>query len=342
MKISSRLPLTPLFFKHWSPDDHEIGIVIAKAGFAFGDDGNWRATPAPELQYEDVYCGAPEDSPLEQEQDIAPAKIGTDVTVRAIARAKDGQPLAEWPVRIEIPERLTYEFVVRGPSFWTRRTLKGWKRTQPELVNEVPIDYALAFGGSAPGPDNTVLFHAFNPAGKGFCTKELLDLGEDIPCAQIGLLGEFMNTDPLTPMSVEGFGPIAKTWLPRRADAGTFDDTWKETRHPRMPVDYNLSFWNAAPSTLQLDPPLHGDEQIVVSGITISGTPVTTPLPGVACSVAVHGDTTEHIPMTLDTVDLDVRSEDSADHRLTLIWRGAIETPDQFTSAEVVSHTLEP
>ncbi|MEM6759837.1 MAG: DUF2169 domain-containing protein [Pseudomonadota bacterium] len=341
MKISSRLPLTSLFFKHWAPDDTEVGIVVAKAAFSLCDDGLWRATDAPDLQFEDLYTDDPATSPLEQEQDIAPAKMGTDLTIRAIARARDGQARTDWPVRVEIPDRLTYEFQVRGPSYWTRKRLKGWQRTAPELVNEVPIDYSLAFGGAAPGPDDAVIYHEFNPAGRGFCTKELLDQGEDIPCAQIGLLGEFMTTDPLTPMSVEGLGPIAKSWLPRRAEAGTFDDAWKDTRHPRMPLDYSVGFWNAAPRGLQLDPPLRGDELISVAGLTQSGALVHAQLPGVACAVHLMGDTSAQVPMFLDTVDFDARPEDPYDHRLHLIWRASVVTPDLYQTAEIVSDKLE-
>ncbi|MEL7093395.1 MAG: DUF2169 domain-containing protein, partial [Pseudomonadota bacterium] len=186
MKISSRLPLTPLFFKHWSPDDQEVGVVIAKAAFSICEDGLWRASDPPDLQFEDVFADDPATSALVHEQDIAPAKLGTDLTIRAIARARDGQARTDWPVRVEIPDRLTYEFQVRGLSYWTRQRLRGWQRTPPEMVNEVPIDYSLAYGGAAPGPDGAVLFHDNNPAGRGFCTKELLDQGNDIPCPQIG------------------------------------------------------------------------------------------------------------------------------------------------------------
>lgn len=339
MKLSSRLPISLMFFKHWHLDDTEIGVVIAKARFVRRDGGiDLRAAEAPGLEMRDVFDGDPAHAPLLAEQDLAPGKTGTDLTIRAVARAPDGRALSDWPVAVDVPGRLHYGFQVRGPGVW-QRGRQGWLRTPPEPVTEVPLTYALAYGGSAPGPGGGVQVHEGNPAGIGLVTREALDAGQDIPVPQIGALAEFMVTDPLAQMTVHGFGPLAKAWLPRRGHAGTFDADWQATRHPRMPRDYALRFWNAAPGPMQLNPALRGDEEITVTGIAQG--PVRLRLPGVWCAIEARGETAARLEMTLDTVALDLQGEDPASHSATLTWRSQVPAPHRFFEAEVISGRME-
>jgi len=342
LQLFSRLPLSPLFFKHWGSDDTEIGVVLAKARFSRAEDGVWlRADPAPTVAFEDRFAGDPAFAALVAEQDIAPGKIGTDLTLEAIARAPDGRPMTDWPVSVTVPGRLHYGFQVRGPSVWRRGGDRLWTRSPPQPVTEVPINYALAFGGRAPGPEGSEVVHEANPAGIGLVTRERLAAGEEIAVPQIGTLAEFMVADPLAVMTVQGFGPLAKAWLPRRGHAGRFDDDWLRTRHPRMPRDYSLRFWNAAPGPLHLDPPLRGDEAIVVSGISPGPDPVTLRLPGVWCALDLAGAERARLAMVLDTVTLDLTDPDPRGHSATLIWRAQVAAPHRFDTAEVISGPWE-
>ncbi|WP_207209159.1 DUF2169 domain-containing protein [Loktanella sp. IMCC34160] len=331
-----------MFFKHWGPDDAEVGVVVVKAEFRRYPDGRLRAELAPEIAFEETFVGDPAWSPLLADQDIAPGKLATDLTIRATARAPDGGPATDWPVTVSIPDRLHYGFQVRGPSVWTHRRITGWRREAPELVSEVPITYALAFGGRAPGPEGQDAVHEFNPAGIGLVTRERLAARADISVPQIGALGEFMVDDPLAEMGVHGFGPIAKAWLPRRSDAGTFDEDWQRSRHPRMPRDYSLRFWNAAPGPLRIAPYLRGDEEISVTGIAHGPDPVRLRLPDVACALDLTGPETARVAMCLDTVALDLNDENPQAHTATLTWRATIAAPHRFTAAEVVPAAPQP
>lgn len=331
-----------MFFKQWLPEGGEVGVVLAKALFRHADDGpDLVADTAPDLCFEDLFEGDPAWTPLRQEQDIAPGKTGTDLIVHATARSPLGKDLPDWPVSIFILERLHYGFQVRGPSVWGQGALGGWRRTTPAPVREVPITYQLAYGGHAPGPDGGISVHQFNPAGLGLVTRELLDRGGDIAVPQIGSLAEFEVNDPLRPMTVHGFGPIAKSWMPRRAFAGTFDEDWLRERHPRMPLDHDLRFWNAAPSALQLDPPLRGDEQISVAGVAHDPGPVRVDLPGVWCGIELGGHAPGFAPMQLDTVTLNLHDPDARRHDVTLIWRARIHAPEQFETGQIVAGRLE-
>lgn len=335
MKLSSSYPVSLMAFKHWAPDDREVGVVVAKALFRRQPDGHLRAEAAPEINMEDMFAGDPAWTPLIRDQDIAPGKRGTDLTIAGTARSIDGKLRRDWAVEVTVPDRLNYHFHVRGPSAWARQRGR-WKRSAPEPVAEVPITYGLAYGGVAPGSEG-VTVHDYNPAGIGLITHERLAAVEDIPAPQIGLLADFMNDDPLAEMAVHGTGPIAKAWLPRRAFAGTFDKDWLTDRHPRMPADYDLQFWNAAPRPLQIKRGLRGDEVILVNGMTGAPAPLSTPLPNVWCGLRMTGDDSAEQVMSLDTVHLDLTARDPLAHTATLLWRMQVDRPDQFREADLIS-----
>ncbi len=341
MIITTRLPIATLFFKHWHTDDTEVGIIVAKAEFGRQDDGQFRPTgnPVP-LQVEDVYEGDPATGYLLAEQDIAPGKDGTDLIIQATARSPGGHPATDWPVSVTIPDRVSYGFRVRGPSEW-KPGLTGWKLTPPEKVTEVPLHYGLAYGGAAPGPDNdTPEIYEFNPAGIGFSNDAKRARKEPFAAPQIGEMAEFMAADVRAEMTVHGFGPIAKAWLPRRSNAGTFDEEWQQIRHPRMPHDYSLRFWNSARDELQITPHLSGNEVISLQGVHHDPAPMAVKLPGAGLTCIASGQAEADIEMVLDTVTVDIRSSDPAAHKLLLVWRGLIRDTARFENAEITSRRI--
>ena len=333
MKISTGLPLTHTAFAHWHTDDTEVGIVVAKAAFTLSADGTLPQQPPPELTLVDTYEGDPAFTPLVQEQDIAPSKPKTDVIIRGTARSFEGKPRRDWPVSIAIPDVLTYGFHVRGPSFW-RKHLRRWQLTQPDAVTEVPLTYALAYGGQCALGDETQFFEQ-NLSGQGFMTEDAARDVDEWAAPQIGLLAEFMAAKPFDPMTLCGTLPIAKSWLPRRSLAGTFDAAWEQDRHPRMPMDYQLAFWNAAPLRLQVAPYLQGDEAIEITGMSRTRATVNLRLPGakLALKSAITGDVTQ---MVLDTVDIDVTHIDDGAATLTLIWRAMVAHREDYEAAEII------
>ncbi len=340
MHLSSLLPLGSLFFKHWHTDDTEIGVVVAKAMFEIRDDGTLKSIkPAPDLEMTDAMSDEGGNAYLLHEQEIAPAKVATDLTINAVAHAPAGQVAQDWEVSVSIPDKLHYACRVRGPALWSRG-LMGWSLSEPEPVAQVPLTYALAYGGAAQGDpeDKTPEIYELNPAGQGFATPESLEGKQSFAAPQIGNIAEFMTGDPMLPMTVHGFGPVAKAWLPRRAYAGTFDADWESTRHPRMPLDYDLRFWNAAPHALQIEPMLDGTETIHLDGMTEGGGRRSLTLPGVKIMLAAEGDNvTKNHTMKLDTVAIDIADPDPAQHRVTLLWRALVTGPDRFTSAQLQS-----
>ena len=341
MIIRTSLPVSPMFFKHWHTDDTEIGVIVAKARFAPNDAGVFEPVGAPPpLIVADSFEGDPATGYLLAEQDIAPGKAATDLLINAVARAPGDKPLADWAVEVNIPDRLTYGFQVRGPCQWERK-LGRWRTSKPEPVREVPLTYALAYGGAAPGEDPEVPdIYEFNPSGIGYANAARLAQKESFPACQIGELAEFIAADIRAEMSVHGFGPIAKAWLPRRSDAGTFDEEWQQTRHPRMPHDYGLRFWNCAPLSMQLNPHLRGDEAIQLTGLSHDAAPIKLQLPGAGLRLALSGEEERTIDMTLDTISADVRDTDPQAHTLDLVWRALIPDPGNYARADIAPYKV--
>ena len=344
MHLTTALPLGALYFKHWHVNDTEVGVCVAKAAFEILPDGALKTVrPAPDIILEDAFDGDPAMGVATQEQEFAPSKTGTDILIRAIAHAPGGKALSDWPVSVSIPDRLDYTFQVRGPARWDSGLL-GWKMTDPEPVTEVPISYALAYGGAAQGDPEAEAPEVFeeNPAGLGYATPESLKGKASFPAPQIGELAEFMRNDVTRDMMVHGTGPIAKAWVPRRAFAGTFDEEWEQTRHPRMPRDYDLSFWNCAHPRLQLRPFLRGDETIILTNMTPGGGPRRITLPGIRIMLAATGDgISKNHTMKLDTVDIDVSDSDPTRHRVNILWRARVTGPERFTAGDLQSSRLE-
>ena len=333
MKLSTDLPVSCMAFAHWHTDDTEVGVVVAKAAFTLTKNGTQPQTPPPEMTLVDEFAGDPASTAPTYEQDIAPSKPKTDLIVRGAARSFEKEPRRDWPVTISIPDVLNYGFHVRGPATW-RKHLMRWQLTQPDAVTEVPLDFALAYGGQCKAGEDVTFFEQ-NPAGQGFMTEEAAAEVEEWPAPQIGLLAEFMAAKPFAQMTVCGTTPIAKGWLPRRARAGTFDAAWERDRHPRMPLDYDLGFWNAAPLRLQLDPYLNGDEAIEISGVSHRRETVNLRLPG--AKLALKSEVTDQtMPMALDTVDIDLSEVDDGAVSMTLLWRAMVPDREDYLSAQIV------
>lgn len=309
---------------------------MAKARFTLKPDGQTIPDKdPPALEMMDVFEGDPATTPLQSEQDIAPFKPKTDLIIRATAKAFESELRRDWPVTIDIPDRLHHSFHVRGPSMWFK-SMMGWKLSQPDPVIEVPLTYALAYGGQYETEDGAV-FYEQNPAGIGFMTKTGLRKVKSFPAPQIGLLAEFMALTPTDEMMVLGTMPVAKTWLPRRAHAGTFDTAWEKQRHPRMPIDYDLAFWNVAHSRLQLRPHLLGDEKVKLTGVSFVHETLSLRLPGAKLALQSAVDPAAPIlPLTLDTVDLDVRGVDDGRVTVTLLWRAIVTERELYFHANII------
>lgn len=113
-----------------------------------------------------------------------------------------------------------------------------------------------------------------------------------------------------------GLGCIGRTWLPRRALAGTYDEAWLAKRHPYLPADFDFSYWNCAPDDQQIAYPKL-PLSVTLQGLSSQGL-LSFTLPDHVAFILLRMENGMLLPqgMHLDTLHIDV------DHlEVTVCWR---------------------
>ena len=315
MLINNLTPFVPLVFKSENHDGDEFTVFVLKGTFRIVRDAPMLPVveQAP-ISFSDEYYGTPMESSLRRESDLAPIKARTDICVEGSAKAANGRPQESWEVGIrchQIEKRLR----VTGPRHWSYSLLRGWQLTAPETCDSVPMRYEYAFGGVAFHKDQSLAYEA-NPVGRGYAACAWNRLGASIAAPQIEAIDEPVNQFNREYVP-QGFGPIAKSWLPRRSLCGTADDQWLKERWPKLPEDFSFDYYHHAHSDLQYPGFLNGDEDVQVDGFHIDG-PFGFRLPGYQPSVSLTFAESASTQMPLD---LDTAYVDLSENMATLIWR---------------------
>ena len=105
-----------------------------------------------------------------------------------------------------------------------------------------------------------------------------------------------------------GLGAVGRWWQPRLALAGTYDDSWKQTRWPGLPEDFDFGYWNCAPEDQQIDYP-GGGERVVLAGLHPNGE-VRFRLPRPDLKLLLHLDVGVPLfkPLVTDTLIFDFQA----------------------------------
>lgn len=344
MRIRSNLPFPSLFFTHWDKAGKEMGVLVVKAAF-FVDEGRRSGRYYPEqaeLWYEDIYHGSTNFSSLRLDSDLVPFKQATDVYFNAYARSPEEKAREHWPVSFRVSDKLSYGFHVFGAREWQpsgEGESKAWELSAIEAMTELPLRYEYAYGGSCFISADEIDSDPYNPVGRGMVTDYMLGQEMSVPVPQIGLAADLMHPKVGERMAVCGCGPITKSWLPRLSLAGTFDETWRRERAPYMPLDFDERYWNGAPTSLQTQGYLLGNEQIEMLGLRHEPEPYVFELPGFTmdCGLSRRGSLSqERIAMHLDTLYCDVSARDAKAHWFSLTWRANISDPEEVEQIELM------
>lgn len=328
MELRNYTPFAPLFFPAQDTAGTEFGVLVVRGTFRI--EPGAPLLPVPDqaaVLTADVHRGDPATTSVRAESDLAPLKPRADVVLDAVAHAPDGQPASDWLVRVAVGKTVDGELRqaehllrVTGPRQW-RHGVTGWALSDPEPAVRVPLAYELAYGGVAEGGGAAVPY-AQNPVGRGYFLPKYAARRRPVPGPQI--------EDPREPVvkagaayAPQGVGPLGRGWQPRVALAGTFDETWRETRWPGLPEDFDFAHYNGAPAPLQIDGYLDGDETVALLGLHADQPELAFCLPGyrLATLARYRDGTIQAAPPRLDTLALDLASDDPAEHRATLVWR---------------------
>lgn len=287
--------------------------------------GTWHIGPKGKLSWLEKqppvrlagdWRGDPANTSMRLEPQIAFCKpAGTDVVLLGHAHAPErGATQSQVGLKLGSAQKVAR---VLGDRH-LRRGVGGLSISAPAPFDRIPIVYERAFGGWDRRHEDAAQHRCEwrNPVGVGFLDERLrVDHEQALPNFEdpehpYGGLGD-------TPPPA-GFGFISPDWQPRQALAGTYDETWSQTRKPLLARDFKRSFFNAASPGLVTQGHLQGQEEAVVLGASPEGRlAFFLPARGAPrCWIETRARRRVALEPLLDTViiDLDLRA-------LTLIWR---------------------
>lgn len=268
MDIRCHSPFEPFWFKSRDASGDTFDVVVVKATFDIVDEARLKIAQDQEpVTVADAYFGAPNESSVLYESDLAPYKPRADVVVLGDAHAPGGEPAPSWPVEVRIDEHVA-SLRVHGPRVF-RRDGERWALEALAPAEAVPLRYEHAFGGVFEGKDGETARCAANPIGAGFAPGEPPDSVETIPAPQVEAIGDPV-TSPTGEHAPAGFGWIGRAWSPRLPLAGTYDEAWREQQWPLSPHDFDFAFYNGANPALIVDS-LRGGERFAATNLSPSG-----------------------------------------------------------------------
>jgi len=321
MDLDNRTPFTVTTLSLPLPDGRYALVVVAKA--------TYRIEPTrvvfAEEQLPIFFADEIQETPLgvwtRFESDTALIKLRSDIAVVGTARSPQARPVSQLDVAVQVGD-WSKALSVYGARRWdTVRFAQELVSTPAQFFAELPLDFTHAFGGIA---------HAANPVGKGFIapgTKPKDVVGQPLPEITEPRATIASWKVPQTPVT---FGFISKSWQPRVAQLGTYDEKWKAQRAPHAPEDFQLGFYNATARDQQIDGFLRGDENVSLRHV--GPQPVTHfKLPGDQLKIAVvdHDAQVTHLEAHLDTLCI------VADQSMFyLVWR-AVHLIDDVSASDV-------
>ena len=314
LQLENRTPFEANLAVFAAPDGVETAYGAIKATFHLRHGAPVLAPRQAILLPADVFWGDPAATSLRAAGDVGLCKPATDVLVTGPALATRPTTSMDVAIRVGPLERRLRIF---GDRRWVRGK-ENWNCTDPEPFASMPLRWELAFGGTSPQRAGSVPQRdPRNPVGKGFLTEEGGD-PQGLPLPNIENPADLLREPYGRPVPVCS-APIAPSWLPRRGFAGTYDDAWRATRAPFLPLDFDARYFNVAAPDFVAPAYLEGGEDVRIEGCTEGGAWVfQLPRPQIRVQWEFDGRTIDALPR-LETVLVE---PDLA--RLQLLWRAAL------------------
>jgi hypothetical protein len=319
LQVDNQTPFAAALSVFPDADGVETAYLVVKATYTLTAAEPVLAERQAALLAADVYWGDPAASSLRAAGEFALAKPATDVLLsgRAVAPGPDTR-VADVRLRVGPVSQTVRVF---GERRWSRSGGR-WRPGPPAPWERMPLRWEFAFGGvvQALAADGSLAIRDWeprNPVGRGLFDKQasgdeppLLPNLED-PAALIE-----SDEDRPAPCC---FAPVAPTWMPRRAWAGTYDEAWTRTRAPYLPQDFDARYFQLAPPGLVAPGHLQGGEPVELVGFT-QGAPLRFALPQPTLDARFDFDgRAQPRPLALETVLIE---PDAA--RLQMLWRASL------------------
>jgi hypothetical protein len=296
----------------------EVWIVVIKGTFDVQRNGGVHAaaeqTPPARVA---SWSGEPGKSSLLHDTDFVLSQSGTDVLVHGHAYAPAGRRSPTVDVGLRVAP-LAKRIRVQGIRAWMTGYASSAVVPGPARpFDKVAITYENAFGGmDSAGPKGAPTCCAQNPVGRGFShrPKNLVDSA----APQLEVPDVAIKAGPYD-LRPAGFGPIAPSWLPRAALAGTYDEAWKKDQAPLLPKDFDERFYRSAPVDQQIAHHLPAGQPVELFNMTPEGVwGLRIPELGFRMRV-IFTDGEERANAVLHTVILDPDQR-----RVQMVWHSSL------------------
>ena len=260
----------------------------------------------------DVYWTEPGKSSLKYASDMHTGKPATDIIMLGHACVPEKKEATQLDVSLTVGQ---VNKVVR--VFGDRQWQDG-KITRPMPFRTMAMVYEKAFGGVHITNGEVVEDEPRNPVGRGLAGQRRANEMNGVPLPNLEdakqLIRE-VNDQP----APAGFGFCAPNWQPRAGFAGTYDDTWRKTRAPYLPTDFDSRFLNMAHPDLVFPGYLQGGEPVTISHMHPGGT-LKFDVPPVNLVARVKLAGREEIPaFKLETLILEPNQL-----KFSMVWRAAV------------------
>lgn len=312
LQLENKTPFAANLTVFPDEDGRDTLYVMARATFKMG--AKWTLVDEQPMPVEvDGYYGEPGESSVQYPSEYHLGKLASDIIVLGSAFAPKKQEVRALDVSVTVGE-VSKTIKVFGDRIW-QNGLPG----QPQPFLSMPITYEKAFGGVCKSEDGQVISgEERNPVGVGFLGEyfeEDMD-GALLPNIEYpDRLIQSLRDEP----EPAGFGAIAPNWKPRMNYAGTYDDTWQETRMPYLPVDFDKQFFNVGSPGLVYPGYLRGGELVSISNMHPDGD-LQFQLPAIHLMARTRiGNQVLPLSFNLETLILEPN-----DLKVSLNWRASI------------------
>jgi len=222
---------------------------------------------------------------------------------------------------------------VFGDRYW-----QGNSPSHPETFTIMPLKYENSFGGNG---------FKKNPVGKGIGKVLQKDGSLRLPLPNIENIHQLILSTNHRPDPV-GYGPLGRMWQERFSKLGSYKGAWLKEQWPWFPRDFDWRHYNAAPTDMQVNGYLRGDEELYFENLHPVHSDYRTKLPGYRIRLFINeGDQRtgvdanfKEIKLNLDTLWVDMEAEN-----LVLLWRGITpvlsEDYDEIQHIFIVDEKIE-
>ena len=278
-------------------DERELRVtVIVKAALVIVPEGPMSLADPDDIVSAEIHHANSPARSVRLTPETAPRLPQCDVLLAGHACAPEGQPVRWMPVRLA---------VFRDRALIDKTIYVYGDDGGNASFERVPLVYERAYGG---------LGFRENPLGTG-----ILELSSRPNLVH-----------PERAAEVSCFAPISRTWPARRRLVGTPERKAADAQSPEIREGFDWSYFQAAPADQRIDR-LHGDEWIVLEGMSATLPRVRSRLPSARAEARIHG-LSDHggppegtpIALTPDTLRIDTDRMGA-----WLVWRADFAIPSE-------------